>query len=212
MNIDVTAPGATLALGMMFFASGNEAVAEWMKPPETMFLLDFVRPDLLLLRVISRGLIMWNSVEPTTEWLNSQISKTLSKIMKEKPNPEIDTDLDHEAISQAYSQLLTGAALVLGLRYAGTENPIAFKTLKKTMAFFLSANGQYIGEYAGKATIESCTILVLIALSLVFAGTGNLQILRMIRHYRSRIGTQHSQVTYGSHMAIHMALGNLSCY
>jgi anaphase-promoting complex subunit 1 len=194
----------------MFFASGNEAVAEWMKPPETMFLLDFVRPDLLLLRVIARGLIMWNSVEPTSEWINSQISKTLSQIVKQRPDPDNDPhDLDHEAICQAYCNIVTGAAFVIGLRFAGTENLTAFKTLKKIITFFLSANGQYIGEYAGKATVESCIILVLIALSLLFAGTGNLDILRMIRMTRARIGSQHSSVTYGSHMAIHMALGFL---
>lgn len=210
INIDVTAPGSTLALGLMFFGSGNQAVADWMKPPETMFLLDFVRPDLLLLRVIARGLIMWNSVEPTTEWINSQISKTLTDIIKKRPDPDNDPyDMDHEAICQAYCNIVTGAAMVIGLRYAGTENPIAFKTLKKIITFFLSANGQYIGEYAGKSTVESCIVLVLIALSLVFAGTGNLHILRMIRMTRSRIGPQNSQVTYGSHMAIHMALGFL---
>lgn len=210
VNIDVTAPGSTLALGLMFFGSGNEAVADWMKPPETMFLLDFVRPDLLLLRVIARGLIMWHSVEPTAEWINSQISKTLSKVIKNKPDPDNDPfDLDHEAICQAYCNIVTGAAMVIGLRFAGTENLIAFKTLKKIITFFLSANGQYIGEYAGKATVESCITLVLIASSLVFAGTGNLEILRMIRMTRSRIGPQNSSVTYGSHMAIHMALGFL---
>lgn len=210
VNIDVTAPGSTLALGLMFFRSGNEAVADWMKPPETMFLLDFVRPDLLLLRVIARGLIMWNNVEPTTDWINSQISKTLSKIIKQRPDPDNDPyDMDHEAICQAYCNIVTGAAMVIGLRFAGTEHPVAFKTLKKIITFFLSANGQYIGEYAGKATVESCIILVLIALSLVFAGTGNIHILRIIRMTRSRIGPQNNQVTYGSHMAIHMALGFL---
>lgn len=210
VNIDVTAPGATLALGLMFFQSDNQAVADWMKPPETMYLLDFVRPDLLLLRVLARGLILWNSIEPTTEWINSQISKTLSKIIQQRPDPDTDTnDMDHEAICQAYCNIVTGAAMSIGLRFAGTENPIAFKTLKKIITFFLSANGQYIGEYSGKATIESSTILVLISMSLVFAGTGHLHILRLIRMARSRIGSAHSQVTYGSHMAIHMALGFL---
>lgn len=175
-----------------------------------MFLLDFVRPDLLLLRVIARGLIMWNTVEPTTDWITSQISKTLSKIIKQRPDPDNDPyDLDHEAICQSYCNIVTGAAMVIGLRFAGTENLVAFQTLKKIITFFFSANGQYIGEYAGKATVESCIILVLIALSLVFAGTGNLSILRMIRMTRARIGPQHSSVTYGSHMGIHMALGFL---
>lgn len=42
------------------------------------------------------------------------------------------------------------------------------------------------------------------------AGTGNLEILRIIRHLRRRIGLASSAiVTYGSHLAIHMALGLL---
>lgn len=56
VNIDVTAPGATLALGLMYFNTGNQAVAAWMKPPDTSYLLDLIRPDLLLLRIIARGL------------------------------------------------------------------------------------------------------------------------------------------------------------
>lgn len=41
------------------------------------------------------------------------------------------------------------------------------------------------------------------------AGTGDLQVLRLIRHLRSRVGPASSVVTYGSHLATHMALGLL---
>lgn len=42
------------------------------------------------------------------------------------------------------------------------------------------------------------------------AGTGNLEILRTCRMLRARLGaTAYSHVTYGSHMAIHMAMGFL---
>lgn len=54
VNLDVTAPGATLALGLMYLGTGNKAVADWMVPPQTQYLLDFVRPDFLLLRILSR--------------------------------------------------------------------------------------------------------------------------------------------------------------
>lgn len=55
VNLDVTAPGATLALGLMYLGSGSKAIADWMRPPDTQYLLDFVRPDLLLLRIVARG-------------------------------------------------------------------------------------------------------------------------------------------------------------
>lgn len=42
------------------------------------------------------------------------------------------------------------------------------------------------------------------------AGTGNLEIMRFVRHLRRRVGVNSSAiVTYGSHLAIHMALGLL---
>lgn len=55
VNVDVTAPGSTLALGMLYMKSGNTEVAKWFEPPATHYLLNHVRPDLLLLRVIARG-------------------------------------------------------------------------------------------------------------------------------------------------------------
>lgn len=71
------------------------------------------------------------------------------------------------SFSQAYCNIITGAAMCLGLRYAGTEDPEAFDNLKHILDLFLNMSGQYIGEYAGKATVESCMVLVLLSLSLV---------------------------------------------
>ncbi|KAL9954101.1 hypothetical protein ACROYT_G041596 [Oculina patagonica] len=51
VNINVTGPGATLALGLMFMKTNNTSVAAWFDAPDTQFLLDFIRPDFLLLRV-----------------------------------------------------------------------------------------------------------------------------------------------------------------
>lgn len=89
VNIDVTAPGATLALGLMFFRSNNQAVANWMRPPDTKYLLDFVRPDLLLLRIIARGLIMWDKIAPTTDWINSNVPSPWRILSKNVPIPKI---------------------------------------------------------------------------------------------------------------------------
>lgn len=110
---------------------------------------------------------------------------------------------------QAYCNIIAGAAFCIGLKYAGTENSEAFTSLRKAIKLFLGFSGKYVGEFAGKTTVENSLILILISISLVFAGTGDLEIMRIIRYLRSRIGSQHSQVTYGSHMGIHMALGFL---
>lgn len=102
VNIDVTAPGATLALGLMFFDSGNAAIAEWMQPPDSRYLLDMVRPDFLLLRTIARGLILWQHVRPDDQWFRAQFPSSLRAHLrlpsKDDDQPE-DADVDYEAIT-----------------------------------------------------------------------------------------------------------------
>ena len=41
------------------------------------------------------------------------------------------------------------------------------------------------------------------------AGTGDVDVLRICRHLRARVGTNYSYVLYGSHMAVSMAIGLL---
>ena len=53
--------------------AGCSAVAEWLTAPDTQYLLDLVRPDLLMLRIISRGLVMWHDVHPSLDWINGNL-------------------------------------------------------------------------------------------------------------------------------------------
>lgn len=71
-----------------------------MNPPDTTYLLDFVRPDLLLLRIIARGLILWDDILPTQDWLDHQFPKSLKFDLYGGPYRDIDDDseIDHEAI------------------------------------------------------------------------------------------------------------------
>ena len=65
-----------------------------------------------------------------------------------------------------------------------------------------------VAELAGKATMEQTICIMVMSLSLVMAGTGDLDVIRLVRFLRSRVGpARHSTVTYGSHMALHMSLG-----
>ncbi|XP_053948485.1 anaphase-promoting complex subunit 1 isoform X1 [Anastrepha ludens] len=218
VNIDVTAPGATLALGLMFFNTNNRAVAEWMNPPNTHYLLDLVRPDLLMLRTIARGLILWSDIKPDAEWLFGQFPSNF-KIDLERPyywGDKYETSVDYESEAQAWCNVIAGASFCMGLKYAGSENQEAFKTLHKALKKFIGFQSKHVFEFAGYTTVECCLMVILIAISLVFAGSGDLEILRIIRYLRSRISFRdrcrvnyNPNVTFGSQMAIHMSLGLL---
>ncbi|CAL1682145.1 unnamed protein product [Lasius platythorax] len=209
INIDVTSPGATIALGLMYFNTGNRAVAEWMQPPDTQYLLEFVRPDFLLLRVLAKSLILWEDIEPTKSWISSHVPSIVYKYRLQKPTPEVTQNVDLETINQAYCNIIAGACMALGLRYAGTANKNAFKTLYNYAQMFMALSHKTIAELAGKSTVETCLNVVLLSTAVVMAGTGDLDIMRICRHVRTRIGPASGVVTYGSHLASHMALGLL---
>ncbi len=73
VNMDVTSPAATLALALMYLKTNDAAIAASFFVPDTHFALDYVKPEFVLLRVLARGLVMWDSVQPTREWLQSQL-------------------------------------------------------------------------------------------------------------------------------------------
>jgi anaphase-promoting complex subunit 1 len=79
-NVDITSPGATLALGLMWLKSNSSEEAARIQIPDTRFLLMSVRPDLLLIRVLSKGLILWNSIEPSDEWVMRQLPAILLRL------------------------------------------------------------------------------------------------------------------------------------
>jgi anaphase-promoting complex subunit 1 len=124
VNLDVTSPAATLALTLMFLKTNERAVADMLVLPDTTFNLDFIRPSCILLRVVARSLIMWESIEPTQEW----VMKQMPNVVRTKwPNALKDIkavvaegrEFDHEAVLLAHIHAVAGACLALGLRYAG---------------------------------------------------------------------------------------------
>lgn len=73
VNLDVTGPAATLALALIFLKTNDAAIAAAFVIPDTHYALDYVRPDFILLRMLARSLVMWDSVEPSHAWVLDQL-------------------------------------------------------------------------------------------------------------------------------------------
>uniref|UniRef100_A0A4W6EW10 Anaphase-promoting complex subunit 1 n=1 Tax=Lates calcarifer TaxID=8187 RepID=A0A4W6EW10_LATCA len=199
INVDVTCPGATLALAMIYLKTNNRSIADWLKPPDTWFLLDFIKPEFLLLRTLARCIIMWDEILPNTEWVKSNIPQ----IMRGTFDPS--EDINMETMAQAQDYITAGACMALGLRFAGSANSDAFdclyefaRTFMKIMSFAGTATGYY--------NLQTGLSMILLAMSMVMAGTGNLKVLQLCRFFHKRTG---GEMNYGFHMAHHMALGLL---
>ncbi|KAK3270685.1 hypothetical protein CYMTET_20929 [Cymbomonas tetramitiformis] len=63
-----------------------------------------------------------------------------------------------------------------------------------------------------RPTLETCLDVAVLALSIIMAGTGNLNTLRLLRRLRRRLDSTPGGLTYGNHMAISMALGGASAF
>eukprot|EP00941_MAST-03F_sp_MAST-3F-sp1_P006129 g6129.t1 len=217
VNTAITASGATLALGMMFLKSNDESVAQRLAVPDTLFLLDYVRPDLLLLRVLCRSLVLWDSISGTLEWVDSQIPKMLrdaygkldegtTDLFSNQLRNGDDGEVDLNSVRQAYCNVVAGACSAIGYRFAGTADVQAYETLLHHLRAFHSFRRRGHRKRPDPATLEMCISSVAIALGMVMAGTGDLVTLRLLRELRWKTGPK---VTYGRHMALHSAIGLL---
>uniref|UniRef100_A0A8D2Q5M5 Anaphase-promoting complex subunit 1 n=1 Tax=Varanus komodoensis TaxID=61221 RepID=A0A8D2Q5M5_VARKO len=208
INVDVTCPGATLALAMIYLKTNNRSIADWLRAPDTMYLLDFVKPEFLLLRTLARCLILWDDILPSSKWIDSNVPQivrenSVSLHATEMPSSE---DLNLETLAQAHVYIIAGACLSLGFRFAGSENLAAFNCLFAFAKDFMKCLSSATASIAGHYNLETCLSVVLLSLAMVMAGSGNLKVLQLCRFMHKKTG---GEMNYGFHMAHHMALGLL---
>lgn len=231
LNLGVASPAAALALGLMYLQTNDADVAAAFHLPDTHFSLDFVQPDQLALRTLMRSLVMWDSIQPTEEWLLAQLPPLLKGPLHKFMAGEGAgvPQADYEALTQSHCCVLAGACLAVGIRFAGSANARAEALLRKYAAHFLTAKQRAPEPGTGQPSLTSKHFLeeavgsVLLALGVVMAGSGHLPTLKLLRALRKRLApptvsnaTQPSaaapptsSLNYGAHCAVSMSLGFL---
>jgi anaphase-promoting complex subunit 1 len=121
-DINLTSPAATIGLGLMYLRTERQDIADLLAIPETVLELNRIQPSFILIRTIARSLILWNSIEPTREWLSSQMPASLLDALQNRPK---DKPVD-DAIELTYHNIIAGSCFVLGLKYAGTARQAAY--------------------------------------------------------------------------------------
>ncbi|XP_069035969.1 anaphase-promoting complex subunit 1 [Lepisosteus oculatus] len=206
INVDVTCPGATLALAMIYLKTNNRSIADWLRAPDTMFLLDFIKPEFLLLRTLARCLIMWEEILPNSEWINSNVPQIIQENIELSDDRPASEDLNMETLVQAHDYIIAGACMAVGFRFAGSANSDAFDCLYKFARTFMQCLSTSAASVTGHYNLQTCLSMVLLSLSMVMAGSGNLKVLQLCRFLHKKTS---GEMNYGFHMAHHMALGLL---
>lgn len=212
----------------------NVSVAASLQLPDTHFLLDYIRPDLLGMRVISRSLILWHDIEPTSDWIDAQlpiivkqsislmkdtavnimkmnIADTHDKVETHRGNSTKKiTDFDTHAIRQANAYIIAGACFALGLKYAGSANRFAATAIIERTLWFLELRDNKdvvtLTQRPDNSTLITCLCTTAISLAMVMAGTGDLDSFRLFRSLRWKCD---DDTLYGAHMLFGAAIGLL---
>ena len=71
VNVYVTSSAGLMALTLIHLKSNNRDIASRLIMPMTFYDLEFVRPQILLQKVLCKNLIMWDKIESTEQWLYS---------------------------------------------------------------------------------------------------------------------------------------------
>lgn len=239
INIDITSPGATLAYGMLYLQTNNIEAANRLRTPNTIFLLESIRLDILLLKILCKNLILWNSIQPTQNWINSQIPQIIKTGIndlyyknKHIINKNQQTNENDEFINQnvsfeqfhtiyhSFIHFISSCCLSIALRFAGSFSNEAFDIIWNQIHFLIDLkNKKFLyKEFLNKILLENCLMICLISLSIVMAGSGNLKALKLFRKFRykkldipssSAGSSSNDSVFYGHHMFISMCIGFL---
>ncbi|KAF9092709.1 Anaphase-promoting complex subunit 1 [Mortierella sp. AD031] len=202
-RVDLTGTGATIAMGLMYLKTNSRSIAAKLAVPETQYLLDYLNPNSLMLRVICRAIVLWDEIIPSEDWVHSQVPEFLRDVKTGGP-PTSETG------PQSYYSIRAGACFAMGLRFAGSGNEAAYKCIHQHLNMFLDLGRvSQVESYEDSitmSTIRTCLDVTTMAASMVIAGSGRIDFLRTLRKLHRRVK---GDTNYGSHMAYHMALGFL---
>lgn len=200
-ELDKSSGGAIMALMMMFLRTNNEEIAHKLAVPETSQLLDYIRPDFLLLRCLAQNLIMWDYIEPTRSWVADRVPECVDESL------EKITDLDSDFLP--YLNILGGLLLSIAIKFASTGNLVAKETLLDyfdKLMLLCSKEPENYDERVALTGARNIRDVLMLGLSIIMAGTGDLDIMRRSRFLQ---GMTDKYTNYGNYTAVNTALGFL---
>ena len=211
-ELDKSCCGAIIALGFMYLKTNNNTLANKLKVPESERLLDYIRPDLLLLRCLSKNIINWDQIGDSIEWVESEIPQCLMKrYMKNKKGrktPNVDFELDSDQLG--FFNILGGICIAIAVKFASSHNIDARDTLIYFLDMMIVISNKDARNYDQKIAHHCATNirnLLAICVSIVMCASGDLESFRRLRMLQG--DTRKDMMGYGGYMAINMSLGFL---
>jgi anaphase-promoting complex subunit 1 len=208
-GMSVVSPAACVALGLCFWNTADSTVIDCLRLPAEKSRMDFIRPDVALLRVMACALVDWANVAPTSEWVLSMLPPFLmqfvSGVTSDSPLGEF-SPVSEKHLRSLYVNACVGACLAIGIRYAGSADSRAQQFLLLCLQQTCVRRTK-LEARPSKSIIylyETGISVLCLSLAMVMAGTGDSRCLGFFSAIRNRVD---ADVSYGDHMARNMAIG-----
>ncbi|WKY14040.1 hypothetical protein Q1695_004680 [Nippostrongylus brasiliensis] len=238
VNVHMTAHPATIALGLMYMRTGNTNIARELELPSTISMLEEIRPDVVFVRVLARSLVLWDSIEPSSAWIDKQIPNVIHEyalaVLKFPSDNEVDiTDkelaywdevVDRETVAEVYLYAMTGACFAMSLKYSGAIGDVqqqVNKLLRKKMEFLMHDfnietidwPARHMIRAANRSVVNLCADMMLTSMAILNVGSASVDTIRFARYRR----LHDYELSYWSHypwkyheeMSVHRALATL---
>lgn len=198
-------PGALMAICLMFMKSGLKSIAGKIEIPANEQAYDYIRPDFLHLRALTKNMIMWDDIGKDMHWVESWIPFCLKAKVTGDRRSMLNSDL------LPYYNIISGVCMAMGLKYAGTADKMVCETLLYYLDMLMALSEEETETNDQAMTRQSClnnlSSLCLSACS-VMAGTGDLNIFRRLRRIYARLSDTISNPA-GLQLNNQMAMGIL---
>ncbi|KAF1352171.1 hypothetical protein BDV97DRAFT_348896 [Delphinella strobiligena] len=211
--VDKATAGAIMAVTLIYMKTEDNSVAQKITIPDTIAQLEHVRPDLLMLRIMTKYMIMWSEISDEPGWICANLPKEFSIYYYGQGHSGSTSEMIRtpqlKSSDVPFFNVITGLAWSLGLRYAGSRNCKARDEVLGLLKIFSSVAKQQSHYYDAKLTrntVRRCIDVLALSAATIMAGTGDLE---TFRHLRSLHGRVDIETSYGSHMATHLAIGAL---
>ncbi|KAH0845619.1 Negative regulator of mitosis [Fonsecaea pedrosoi] len=201
--LDRATAGAVMAIAFIFMKTNDRAIAQKVDIPDTLHQFDYVRPDIFLLRTLARHLIMWDSIQPTDDFIGMSLPEPYRSRIDLKATKFLSTE------DMPFFNIIAGVCFAIGLRFAGSQRQDVRDLLVSYLDNFIRLSRLPAHNYDSQITLNSvrnCLDTLALASATVMAGSGDLVVMRRLRALHGRTD---KDTPFGSHLAAHMALGAL---
>ncbi|KAH6577718.1 hypothetical protein BASA50_005482 [Batrachochytrium salamandrivorans] len=232
-DTELTMAPALISLTLAFLKTNDATIANRIEIPSSLYLLDFVRPDVLLLRILARSLILWDSIQPSVAWMKSLVpdfimhthntsfeNQPTSNVSNGQSSIHLNEDENIHSpwtngnvhTSQAYLSIMAAACLCLGLKFAGSCDSRAQFAIRTVLDECIrlttgaQALGQSYADHMRRSTARFAMNVVCTSLGVVMAGSGDYPLLKLFISLSERSAPEG---VYGYHMALSMSIGFL---